>query len=148
MTTRVFNDIRIAANETPLATKQKKAVVAGAYIRIYINGMRDPVGDCGGILLYHDGHAKLAVVFTHGALRRGGACAFDLGTVCVLKKKQEARGEGMESICKSAKVVEVIEVKVRKGAGTESDPCRIVTEYHSLDGKLLAVADPEVKIFE
>ena len=54
----------------------------------------------------------------------------------------------MESICKSAKVVEVIEVKVRKGAGTESDPCRIVTEYHSLDGKLLAVADPEVKIFE
>ena len=41
-----------------------------------------------------------------------------------------------------AKLVEVIEVRVAVGQGTEKDPNRITTEYWSKEGKLLAVADP------
>lgn len=44
-----------------------------------------------------------------------------------------------------AKVVQVIEMKVSKGNGTESNPNRIVTVYRSLGGELLAVYDPFVK---
>lgn len=43
----------------------------------------------------------------------------------------------------SAQVIEVIEVKTTAGKGTETDPYRIITEYWSKDGQLLAVSDPE-----
>lgn len=48
----------------------------------------------------------------------------------------------MEAKSRSAKIVEVIEVKVSKGKGTDKDLMRIITEYWSKDGKLLAVNDP------
>lgn len=41
----------------------------------------------------------------------------------------------------SAKVVQVIETKALKGLGTEEDPARIVVQYWSFDGKLLAEND-------
>lgn len=41
----------------------------------------------------------------------------------------------------SAKVIQVIETKATKGAGTEKDPVKIVTQYWSLEGKLLADND-------
>lgn len=43
---------------------------------------------------------------------------------------------------RSVQLVEVIEVKTSAGMGTESDPGRIITEYWSKDGELLAVNDP------
>lgn len=43
----------------------------------------------------------------------------------------------------AAKVIQVIETKLlRRGKGVESDPIRIVTQYWSLDGELLAEVDP------
>ena len=44
----------------------------------------------------------------------------------------------------SARVVEVIELRVCVGKGTEENPNRVVTEYWSKGGKLLAVNDPQV----
>lgn len=41
----------------------------------------------------------------------------------------------------SAEVIAVIKTEALYGAGTESDPCRIKTQYWSLDGKLLAETD-------
>lgn len=41
----------------------------------------------------------------------------------------------------SAKVISVIETKSLRGCGTEGDPCRIVTQYWSLEGKFLAEHD-------
>jgi len=38
----------------------------------------------------------------------------------------------------SAQVVEVIRTKSLIGAGTEEDPVRVITQYWSFDGKLLA----------
>lgn len=43
----------------------------------------------------------------------------------------------------SAQVIEVIEVKATAGKGTEADPYRVIVEYWSKDGQLLAVRDPE-----
>lgn len=67
-----------------------------------------------------------------------------------MSKKQEirkvARVEHVETVrpsgTDSAKVVQVIETKSTKGAGTESDLSRQVTQYWSLEGKLLAEYDP------
>lgn len=42
---------------------------------------------------------------------------------------------------KSAKVVQVIETKAKRGLGTKKDPVRIVTQYWDLDGNFLAEAD-------
>ncbi len=42
----------------------------------------------------------------------------------------------------SARVIKVIEVITRAGKGTQEDPNRLVTQYWSLDGKLLATVDP------
>ena len=39
--------------------------------------------------------------------------------------------------CDSAKIEQLIVTKSTKGAGTESDPYREVTQYWTLDGKLL-----------
>lgn len=42
-----------------------------------------------------------------------------------------------------ARVIQVIECAIlRRGEGTSQDPIRIVTQYFSLDGKLLAEVDP------
>jgi hypothetical protein len=41
-----------------------------------------------------------------------------------------------------AKLMQVIVVERCKGAGTEADPSRLVIEYWSTDGKLLASHDP------
>lgn len=44
---------------------------------------------------------------------------------------------------RSAALIRVIAVQTAVGSGTESDPNRIITEYWSLSGELLAVNDPE-----
>ena len=41
-----------------------------------------------------------------------------------------------------AKVIQVIETKSARGKGTEQQLCRVVTQYWSLDGELLAENDP------
>lgn len=46
-----------------------------------------------------------------------------------------------------AKVIQVIEVTVCAGDGTEADPHRYVRYYCTLDGELLAVADPARAVF-
>lgn len=43
---------------------------------------------------------------------------------------------------RSAKMIEVIEVKTCVGKGTAVDPNRIIVEFWSKDGQLLAVNDP------
>lgn len=47
-----------------------------------------------------------------------------------------------ESVVDEAMVIEVIKVCSKTGEGIENDPVRIITEYFSLDGKLLATNDP------
>ena len=42
----------------------------------------------------------------------------------------------------SAKVIQVIETVSARGAGTPENPCRIVHQYWSLEGELLAENDP------
>ncbi len=42
----------------------------------------------------------------------------------------------------SVNLIRVIEVKAARGAGSEEDPVRIVTQLWSLDGRLLAEDDP------
>lgn len=54
----------------------------------------------------------------------------------------------MEFKSQSARLVEVIEVKTAKGEGTDKDPMRIITEYWSKDGKLLAVNDSYLDLDE
>lgn len=44
---------------------------------------------------------------------------------------------------KSAKVIQVIETKAKRGLGTEKDPVRDVTQYWALDGTFLAEMDSE-----
>ncbi len=41
----------------------------------------------------------------------------------------------------SVKLIPVIETKCTRGAGTSANPIRLVTQYWSLDGKLLAEND-------
>lgn len=43
---------------------------------------------------------------------------------------------------KSAKVIQVIETKSKRGLGTEEVPVREVTQYWDFDGNLLAEHDP------
>ena len=53
---------------------------------------------------------------------------------------------GSRAVCsrsRSVKVVEVVQVVTTKGNGTDEDPNRVITEYWSLDGELLAVVDPK-----
>lgn len=46
---------------------------------------------------------------------------------------------------RSAQVISVIRTESRTGAGTEENPNRIVTQYWSTDGELLAVHDPLIQ---
>lgn len=58
------------------------------------------------------------------------------------------RGRAVEAMNKpdrdlrSVKVVQVIEATFPRGRGIEGDPVRIVTQFWSFDGELLAVNDP------
>ncbi len=45
----------------------------------------------------------------------------------------------------SARVVQVIETKALRGAGTEEDMCRPVTQYWDFEGNLLAERDDCMK---
>ena len=54
------------------------------------------------------------------------------------EEKRTARPRGTDS----AKVIQVIETKACVGRGTEQDPNRVVTQYWSLEGELLAQDDP------
>ena len=40
------------------------------------------------------------------------------------------------------KIIKVIETTTRRGAGVEGNPSRVVTQYFSKSGKLLAENDP------
>ncbi len=51
----------------------------------------------------------------------------------------------IHSAVHSAQVISVIRTESKAGAGTEEDPNRIVTQYWSTDGKLLAVHDPFIQ---
>ena len=42
----------------------------------------------------------------------------------------------------SVEVIEVVRVEALRGAGVEGDVARIVTQYWSKDGRLLAERDP------
>ncbi len=48
---------------------------------------------------------------------------------------------------RSAQMMNVIVVNTVIGKGTERDPKRVITEYWSLKGELLAVSDPEFNPF-
>ena len=45
----------------------------------------------------------------------------------------------------AARVIRVIETKAARGSGTSEQPSRSVTQYWSLDGKLLAETDPYLR---
>ena len=64
-----------------------------------------------------------------------------------MKQKKSApqeRGAAGLKHNRSARMVNVIELRVCVGKGTEENPNRVVTEYWSKDGKLLVVSDPQV----
>jgi hypothetical protein len=44
---------------------------------------------------------------------------------------------------KSAKVIQVIETKAKRGLGTEKDPVRNVVQYWDLEGNFLAEMDTQ-----
>lgn len=44
---------------------------------------------------------------------------------------------------KSARVIQVIETKAKRGLGTKKDPVREVTQYWDFDGNFLAEMDAE-----
>ena len=49
--------------------------------------------------------------------------------------------KGAESMIRgtdSARVIEIIETRSCRGSGTQEDPCRLVVQYWSLEGELLA----------
>lgn len=58
------------------------------------------------------------------------------------------RGEKMNRAngTKSAKVIQVIETKAKRGLGTEKDPVREVTQYWDFEGNFLAEMDTEMLI--
>ena len=57
-------------------------------------------------------------------------------------RRVDQQNKAVRSIgANSARVIKVIEVVMRAGKGTEEDPNRLVTQYWSLDGKLLATVD-------
>jgi hypothetical protein len=43
---------------------------------------------------------------------------------------------------RKAEVIEVIRTEAEFGEGVVGDPCRIVTQFWSVDGELLATVDP------
>ena len=59
-----------------------------------------------------------------------------------IKKTAPTKGAVMKKHSKSALLMEVIAVQTCIGDGTEQNPNRIITEYWSKDGKLIAVNHP------
>lgn len=59
------------------------------------------------------------------------------------KSAHQATGQQMKhkSGVRYANVIQVIQVDSRVGKGTNDDPVRVITEYWSLDGQLLARVD-------
>ncbi len=55
-------------------------------------------------------------------------------------EKNNVRPRGTDK----AKVISVIQTESLRGLGTVGDPCRMVTQYWSMDGKFLAEYDPEI----
>nr|DAK93942.1 MAG TPA: hypothetical protein [Caudoviricetes sp.] len=49
--------------------------------------------------------------------------------------------KGREKRLKSARVIEVIEIKLAKGEGTEANPVRLATQYWALNGEFLFEKD-------
>ena len=54
------------------------------------------------------------------------------------KELGTAKRQGIRQV----QLVEIIQVQACVGKGTEADPKRIITEYWSKNGRLLAVNDP------
>lgn len=46
----------------------------------------------------------------------------------------------------SVKVINVVEVKAKRGLGIEKDPVREITQYWDMDGNLLAERDPDPQL--
>lgn len=61
------------------------------------------------------------------------------------ERKSPQRGVARPRGTDSAKIIKVIETKSLRGKGTPDDPCRIVRQYWSFNGKLLAENDPDGK---
>lgn len=57
-------------------------------------------------------------------------------------KTDEAKNHPRPREVETAYMMTVICTQSFVGAGTENDPCRIVTQYWSQEGELLATADP------
>lgn len=47
---------------------------------------------------------------------------------------------------KSARIIQVIETKAKRGLGTKKDPVRVVTQYWDFEGNFLAEMDVEHNI--
>ena len=62
------------------------------------------------------------------------------------EKKAAPQGRGAENRrgSREAKIINVIAVQTVIGTGTDEDPKRVITEYWSWKGDLLAVNDPEI----
>lgn len=63
------------------------------------------------------------------------------------KEAPREQGAGGRRGTKAACVMEVIAVETSIGKGTADDPKRIICEYWSMGGQLLAVYDPEISPF-
>lgn len=62
------------------------------------------------------------------------------------KTAPQERGAERRRGSRSAEVISVIAVRTVIGTGTELDPNRVITEYWSLKGELLAVNDPDANV--
>lgn len=52
----------------------------------------------------------------------------------------------MNNLMDTVRIIEVVETTLtRRGKGVENDPVRIITQYWSRDGELLAEKDPFVE---
>lgn len=60
----------------------------------------------------------------------------------------QERGADNREGNRSVRIIEVLEATLRVGDGTEQNPYRIITEYWSKGGELLAVDDPNTNAFE
>ncbi len=62
------------------------------------------------------------------------------------RKESGVREMNRANGTKSAKVIQVIETKAKRGLGTEKDPVREVIQYWDFEGNFLAEMDTEMLI--
>lgn len=62
------------------------------------------------------------------------------------RKENRVREMNRANGTKSAKVIQVIETKAKRGLGTEKDPVREVIQYWDFEGNFLAEMDTEMLI--